>query len=342
MSAADRLESAANADPFIPPLFLESGLFGAYTLLIIQSTYILMYVRASIHPNPSSSLALAAERHKDLPTHLVSMLYVVLSSFRLGRSTAVLLHNVATLEMACSELNLILSDAVVIWRAWVLWGRNKIVLTSCAVLFMSAIAIAVLVIYQEATSEPGLSEGFLSEFGETVAAVSLFLSLAINLWATALIAYKAWRYRRSISAHLQRGNRKGVVETLLTLLLESGAIYSCFQISWVISYTLRARPSTTLEWVAPLILAQISGIYPTVVIVLVCFQKTHCDRQFTYPDIETAGARRGLPGQDLTAFEVSARSEPVIVVGPGANAPLTVYSDSESSLGDVGAVKSEA
>lgn len=75
------------------------------------------------------------------------------------------------------------------------------------------------------------------------------LTLATNMWATSLVAYKAWcaqtsdtvivslieptrhdlfrRHRRSVRAFLGTGNRKTQAERLMALLVESGALY-CF------------------------------------------------------------------------------------------------------------------
>ncbi|KAI0319941.1 hypothetical protein OF83DRAFT_1169733 [Amylostereum chailletii] len=350
MSTADPPVSQLTVVPFIPAIILQAGLFGAYTLLIVQSTYVLLRKDLRLR-SIQWMLGVTSLMYITSAIHLGSGLYSVLSSFRPGRSEAAFIsRGVAMLGLIFSNINLLLSDAVVVWRAWILWERNKFVLTSCSVLFTATLAMAGFTIYQQSVPDSGSQNLLESQYGlpnatTSAVVVSLSLSLAANLWSTALIAYKAWHYRRSIAAHLQRGDKKNMVEKLLTLLLESGAIYSCIQAAFVVSFALspQSESSITLKLFTSII-PQISGIYPTIIIVLVCFQKTHCDRQFTYPDVEVepAGARRGLPGQDLTAFEVSARSEPVIIVGPGANMPLAVYSDSESILGDVGVVKSEA
>ncbi|KAI0319949.1 hypothetical protein OF83DRAFT_1169742, partial [Amylostereum chailletii] len=361
MSTADHSESAPTIAPFIPVIAVQAGLFGAYTLLIIQSTYVLLHKNLRLR-SIQWMLGVTGLMYIASATHLASDLYDVLSSFRPGRSTAAFVpHRMVMLALTCMELNVLLSDAVVIWRVWILWGRNKFVLTSCSVLYISTLAMVGLTTYQQSAPDP--PNRLESEYGlrgGMASVASLCLSLATNLWSTALIAYKAWHYRRNISAYLQRGDRKSMVEKLLALLLESGAIYSCIQFAWVVSFMFwgsQTEPSIILELITPHIVPQISGIYPTIIIVLrcnkksmveklltlllesgaiysciqvvflvafalsprqsessvilklimprivphisgiyptiiivlVCFQKTHCDRQFTYPGIEVAG-----------------------------------------------------
>ncbi|KAI0315164.1 hypothetical protein OF83DRAFT_1174081 [Amylostereum chailletii] len=107
------------------------------------------------------------------------------------------------------------------------------------------------------------------------------MSLASNLWATALIGYKAWLFRRNIGAHLHEGGKRTMLEKILALLVESGAFYCGVWVIYIVSNAtpaLRGAFATFIEDGVP----QLSGIYPTVIIVIVCLQKSHCDRQFTY------------------------------------------------------------
>lgn len=123
------------------------------------------------------------------------------------------------------------------------------------------------------------------------------LTLATNISATALIAYKAWRHRCSIKEHLCDGNARTRVEKVLSLLVESGAIYCGFWALSVGSYFLpggqdavrSSKPSgdIALGDVICSTAVQISGIYPTIIIILVCIQKTHCDKNFTYSSSST-------------------------------------------------------
>ncbi|KAI0308390.1 hypothetical protein OF83DRAFT_1073468, partial [Amylostereum chailletii] len=121
-------------------------------------------------------------------------------------------------------------DAVVVWRVWILWGRNKLVLISCSLLFLSTTAMVGVDVYQDATLSPNASGYVNGIYLGTSAVVSFGLSLATNLWSTALIAYKAWDYRSNISANVMHDNRKNMVEKVFTLLMESGALYSFLQV----------------------------------------------------------------------------------------------------------------
>ncbi|KAI0315335.1 hypothetical protein OF83DRAFT_1173926 [Amylostereum chailletii] len=101
-------------------------------------------------------------------------------------------------------------------------------------------------------------------------------------------------------------------------------------------YTLLIIQSTyiLLTLIMPAVIPQISGIYPTIIIVLVCLQKTHCDRQFTYTDGPTLGAQPGHPTQILSTFEAYRptvrATEPIVIIG--RTPTTTAGSDSQSGL----------
>ncbi|KAI0066650.1 hypothetical protein BV25DRAFT_1415007 [Artomyces pyxidatus] len=258
-----------------PPLIAETILHGVFACLISFSSYLLilqglhslarlcmlvvtvtMFVAAEVHWVMNLSLAACALRTScSLPVR--GVLYGTWQQ---------------VVRVVAMVVNFILSDLVVVWRAWVLWDRPLHILGISALLSLGSIAAAITNIAL-ARTEGLQSKSWLAGL------VLTLLSFATNVWATGLVAYKAWFHWRSVKAHLGKGTRRTRVEKMLVLLIESGFVYC---IIWIV-YAL-GRPML-LGVVSPIIatsMTQISGIYPTIIVILVCLQRSHCGQASTF------------------------------------------------------------
>ncbi|KAI1788216.1 hypothetical protein LXA43DRAFT_1084491 [Ganoderma leucocontextum] len=131
---------------------------------------------------------------------------------------------------------IVLSDVVVWWRVWVLWWDNRAVLVSGCVLLLATFATGIV----DTTFSCNAQGGFMYE-GLLVGTMASALSLATSLAATVLIAHKAWVHRRCIKMHVANGPRNTLVEGVLTLLVESGALYCTL---WVVVVVWQIGEST--------------------------------------------------------------------------------------------------
>ncbi|KAI0054213.1 hypothetical protein BV25DRAFT_1833726, partial [Artomyces pyxidatus] len=109
-------------------------------------------------------------------------------------------------------------------------------------------------------------------------------TLATNVCATLLIAYKAWHYRVAVKAHLNEDNAATKVEKILALLVESGVVYCVMWILYVLA-AFRVFPNPGPS-IMDGIMVQVSGIYPTIIIILVCLQKSPCEKYATTQDLD--------------------------------------------------------
>ncbi|KAA1475851.1 hypothetical protein DENSPDRAFT_853276 [Dentipellis sp. KUC8613] len=177
-------------------------------------------------------------------------------------------------------INYLISDAIVVWRAWLVCERKfKIMFPSFILLALSlaAVVVSVVVFEMHANCDAAVNRDALISLNAGLA--FCFLAILNNMWSTGVIAWTAWQHRKSIREHLSFGNRRSQVENILVLLVESGALYCCCMI--VYGVNLAVKNNALDNCIVPM-LVHISGIYPTVVVVLACLQKTHCDRNFTY------------------------------------------------------------
>ncbi|KAJ7054542.1 hypothetical protein C8F01DRAFT_1161961 [Mycena amicta] len=181
--------------------------------------------------------------------------------------------------------NMIVGDSVVIWRAWVLYRRSLwVVAIPCALLLVSLIftIIDLTCLTGSAFSDDSSVAG-----GGAVCAhaelISWAFSLFTNASCTLLIGIKAWSHRRMMrSLDLRTTSGSGLgsprfsVDKVLSLLVESGCIYCLFWLTQVVLFVPISRFTASIY--AYEILGamgdQISGLYPTLIIVIVNFHHT--------------------------------------------------------------------
>ncbi|THH14326.1 hypothetical protein EW146_g5994 [Bondarzewia mesenterica] len=168
-----------------------------------------------------------------------------------------------------------LSDAVLVWRAWGLWDRKiKVII----VLSLTCFAMAIVGFASAGFDIRSLKSGVLMQrpFSPTLLPILAYLlSLFTNILATSLITFKAWKYSRSINAYLGNSSPTNIkVGAILALLVESGFLYCAV---WIVFFVSLFSQNSSFKAAMQVIMVQISGIYPTVVIVLVSLQKTAWD-----------------------------------------------------------------
>ncbi|THV02289.1 hypothetical protein K435DRAFT_836507 [Dendrothele bispora CBS 962.96] len=146
------------------------------------------------------------------------------------------------LAIVFSTISYILGDAIVVWRAWILFDGQqlyRVLLSACILGSLGALILT-------------------------------------NAVATCLIGYKAWYYRNFIKTHLGGINRRNKVEHILILLIEGGVIYC---VLWVL--ILLAQLHGVFNDLGSAILQAISphatSMYPTIIILFSALQKSHCE-----------------------------------------------------------------
>ncbi|KAI5822227.1 hypothetical protein K523DRAFT_410084, partial [Schizophyllum commune Tattone D] len=157
----------------------------------------------------------------------------------------------------------VLSDVVLIWRAWCLWPnscivRSMLMLCGCG----SAVgAIAELAwFYWPSLYDPytRASNGqFLVRF------VPL---LVTNIVATVLIGTKVLHYRREVKGSLGLFTQRTQAETILLLLLESGLAYILFWVVIITVFFVASEDGFSSNAIINNISHNIAGIYPTCVL----------------------------------------------------------------------------
>ncbi|KAI0056956.1 hypothetical protein BV25DRAFT_1480917 [Artomyces pyxidatus] len=263
--------------------------YGAFFVLTIAAVYILLRHNQGgvVHAQPMIMLSVIG-----LMFTCASIAFILQIPLFLGQLPSYIdpVHagspwshrktNIITSVGAVSvRINYILSDAIVAWRALRLWNSNTRVFIVLLVFVLGTIAAAGsdlgLSLSQLFNTHSVVEEESNSKEGRR-ALVLAGPTLATNLCATLLIAYQAWRYRVAVNAHLNENNAATKVEKIFALLVESGVVYCVMWVLYILA-AFRVFPNPGPS-IMDGIMVQISGIYPTIIIILVCLHKSPCDK----------------------------------------------------------------
>ncbi|ETW84731.1 hypothetical protein HETIRDRAFT_116888 [Heterobasidion irregulare TC 32-1] len=206
-----------------------------------------------------------------------------------------------------------LSDMIVVWRAWTLCSENRKLMVGPLLTLLGSIATAIA---SMGVQTKVLLKGSI-RLGQVAGALqyaSWALSLATNLATTSLIGYKAWKHRQSIKDNLGQGNSRTKVEKIMALLVESGGIYCIFWITLLVTnfVTIRVfgRPHSVTDVIVPNAV-QLAGIYPTVILVLVSLEKTIWDSRGSV--VESIGGNSAhmefAPGPGIVSKTTASRHQ---------------------------------
>ncbi|KAK0185803.1 hypothetical protein F5146DRAFT_1004986 [Armillaria mellea] len=222
-------------EAFFIALQAEILLYGMYTCLFASSLYIL----------------LCKKKKTRVVKIMIALNYynVELGNIASGEDPTKFENNASPwicTELALENVNFILGDSVVIWRAWVLWNRKRWILVVSAGCLLVTLGAGIGVIFAFATAPK---------------AVSVFDNPSLHIWE--LITIRAIT-GEAIMARFRRQNG------ILALLIESGVFYCC---TWLIAIIVTLCGNKG-AYVVIYMLSQLTAIYPTLIITLVSLRST--------------------------------------------------------------------
>ncbi|KAK0213907.1 hypothetical protein IW262DRAFT_1466469 [Armillaria fumosa] len=258
-------------------LALEIFLYGIYSCLFVGSTYLLLFRR-------KKTKVIIAMTVLNIIMWLMSTGHVTLNfekTFREffwenGFQDSSVLEDDANpvvlsqLVMECIEF--IIGDGIVTWRAWVLWNHDRRILYASSTLILGSVVTGIMLFQTLASSSKPISiyrDGGTSTWTTT----AMILTLTTNAFATILIGYRAWVHRRQIRSltgvSYHAAQVCGKID-ILALLIESGALYCCTWCAMIFVFVF----VNSGVYLMINMLAQLSSIYPTLIITLVCLGST--------------------------------------------------------------------
>ncbi|KAI0653450.1 hypothetical protein C8Q70DRAFT_603313 [Cubamyces menziesii] len=315
---------------FIQEIVFASVLWGAYTVLVAFTAHASL-TRGFPQWSARILLAVVVALYVSTTVYWASALRFVREAIEIAEGEGTIEQDSIT-SFGCALtapllVNILLSDGVVWWRAWVLSGRKRSVLLFAGILLLATFVMSVLSTRNSCSLTHARELSYITvdlfsndAFGVAATALSLFT----NASATAAIGVQAWyvpsrllsssphdvrvrrRFRKLLGSHLNTLSGRVRAEEILHLLIESSLVYC---VLWSIILVGQAFSVVPLD--APFYkayhdtpagerfsdlynflldgLVPIIGIYPTLVIMLVSAKKSRLE-------IETSpGAEATLP-----------------------------------------------
>jgi len=176
---------------------------------------------------------------------------------------------------AFQPINFIFTDGVVVWRAWALCSdQNRTVLmfpviilgiNTLLYLFTVAISAGMVIVLEAGRESMGIH---LNHVIVSTQVANLALSLLTNIFATSLIAVKAWKFRKTLMTSGVGIRNPPRVIRILALIVESGMLYIFIGVVALVSLFIHL-PFGTLSDIFALLTSQFAGMYPILVLLLV-------------------------------------------------------------------------
>ncbi|KAF8558178.1 hypothetical protein OG21DRAFT_1504555 [Imleria badia] len=156
----------------------------------------------------------------------------------------------------------LLGDLVLIYRCWMLWGKNYyvVILPFLTSITGFACIVAVLDILLATNPTSPTPPAALVPLG----LAAYVLPLCTNVVVTSLIVYRIWSTSRAIPDSTFEIGR-GATRRAMMLIIESGALYLLFQLVFVILFAI-GNPA---EAILAVMAVQVYGIAPTLIIIRV-------------------------------------------------------------------------
>ncbi|KAJ6527639.1 hypothetical protein B0H19DRAFT_860878, partial [Mycena capillaripes] len=182
----------------------------------------------------------------------------------------------------------VLSDGVVVWRAWVICLRNqrKYLWITIVFLALTAITVGLIIAFKIAyliiSPIKDLPKDSLLERGVDILQIAtIAMSVLSNFTATGVVGATAWCHYRAIRSAFSKGKASSLrTNRILLLVVESGVLY-CISTVLVLVASLIRLPQGTLGDLYTPVNVQIAGAYPCVVLLLVSTKKSLSESSFT-------------------------------------------------------------
>lgn len=187
----------------------------------------------------------------------------------------------------------LISDVIVIWRAWVVLAGRRWLIMGPLVSLLGAFVTSLA--FLSITSN--VDDAVAYSVGEKVTGGLIFasgaLSLATNGLSTLLIGYQLWNYRKfwNLGSH----SRWSQGQKVLLMFVESGALYVTLQLATLATVKQKTgTPQANFGAVIWAVYVHSTAMYPTIVLLLIenkrSFEEIEC---FVSPSLDKALQMQG-------------------------------------------------
>ncbi|KAF5378887.1 hypothetical protein D9615_006984 [Tricholomella constricta] len=220
------------------------------------------------------------------------------------------------IENWARHLLIILSDGIVVWRAWVLFIENRwMMICPCFLFFVTSVVNITYVSFYSTSIWIAVVQANLPHSSINLLFNSaLALSIGTNAVATLLILYRLWTHRKTRSSLGLK--ERSPVQKILLILIESGVVFFAIQLAnLIMSFMLFNHYSVTdyVQTVIYMTYTMFVAMYPSMIIYLVDQQRSLVETfGFTAPSkhFEAGNAELGLQRTIITIGHLSFARSP--------------------------------
>ncbi|KAI0630799.1 hypothetical protein C8Q77DRAFT_227935 [Trametes polyzona] len=261
--------------------WLESFTWGVYTTMFFMTLYTI-YQKRKEGINKFTTimlilLYLMATAHIALALNLLINAFV---KYRDIMDPVYYLADISNRENMAGDYfyitNLFLGDLIIVWRLYVVWGKNIYIAAIPAMMCLGEFAVGYASISYWLAPKQNFT--VMDQLGTTMFA----LSLATNILLTAVIVIRIWWITSRTKQVL--GVSGGSYQRVLLLLIESGAFVAAAKLTEFVLFQL--TPDDGIDGLNAIdvvyeCMPQITGLVPTVIIYAVNKGYTHQDSYYS-------------------------------------------------------------
>ncbi|KAJ3735992.1 hypothetical protein DFJ43DRAFT_1150788 [Lentinula guzmanii] len=170
---------------------------------------------------------------------------------------------VNVLKMVSFVGQLFTGDTILLYRCWVIYGRNCWVIAAPAIMLVAELICGCFEIYTESTFGPGRSLVVYKQFAPYIITV-IVLTVCVNISVTSLIIWRIWSII-SNAKKLFPSRTRSPLSDAIRILLDSGLIYTSSALVMLITYIV----SNNASYLVSDCLVQIIGITFNLIIIRV-------------------------------------------------------------------------
>ncbi|KAF8735513.1 hypothetical protein AX14_001946 [Amanita brunnescens Koide BX004] len=218
-------------------IFIQSVLYGAYTVLFVLTSWVLVYRRQRGRPVHKTMFGISLVMFILATMHIGVNFTRIIKAFIIFRNEpggpAAFFNELSEFTQIFGSTiyvaQTLVGDGVVLYRCYLVWGRRRSIIAFPCILFMGSFVTGVGILYSFARVEPD-AEVFVQKLQEWI--ISFFSStFSTNVICTGLVASRIWFVNRQTSVFTGYSMRP-----IIFLVIESGAVYSLTLLVLLILY----------------------------------------------------------------------------------------------------------
>ncbi|KAJ6526829.1 hypothetical protein B0H19DRAFT_1197143 [Mycena capillaripes] len=284
----------------IATVILESLLYGVFLVCF----FVNLYLRVSKYANPKQFRTRAWWNPVVISTMAILLTYSghwILTVVRFSQAVlsgsldteAALLYSgtdssqrTQVVRSALAEVTVLIGDAVIIHRLWLIWNRNFSVVILPMISWVGVLVCGVAVAHLTSQFHEAGHNVFATRAAGGWVTANWALPMIINVYCTALITWQIWSTSRVV-----KDLGDGLLMPVLAILVESAAIWT----AWAVFFAIAFQRRSLAEFIAKDLTPSVVALTNMLIHLRVGFGWSRTSAQGTsHSGVMTSGADMGM------------------------------------------------